>query len=515
MKYLPLHHDFVGRRCLVVGGGRVAARRAARVIDAGGRVDVVAVAAGDELKRQVEAAGGTVQLRAFAPGDLDGAAAASAPSPSPGASPSPDPSTASAPSNPLNSSTAADPSPASTPSPASPPSQYQLVIAATDDRAVNRRVAAECKRRGLPVNVVDDARLCDVVFPLTIDRDPITISVASGAASPTLARLLGARIQSLLPSGYGELARLVSRFRKQAQARIPDTAARIKFWEDILQGVVAESVFSGQFDEAERLLTQALESPAHATGAAGKIGEVYLIGAGPGDPDLLTLRAFRLLQSADVVLYDRLVAPEILRMLRADTESIYVGKQRAAHALPQPGINRMLSDYARAGKRVARLKGGDPFIFGRGGEEIEHLAEQGIPFQVIPGITAASGCASYAGIPLTHREHAQSVRFVTGQLQDGSVNLDWESLVAPGQTLVFYMSLNGLPLICEKLLAFGLSPSLPVALIEKGTTLRQKVYVSTLGEMRAELTRAAPRAPTLFIAGKVVSLRRKLNWFGT
>lgn len=390
-----------------------------------------------------------------------------------------------------------------------------MVIAATDDRAVNRRVAAECKRRGLPVNVVDDARLCDVVFPLTIDRDPIIISVASGAASPTLARLLGARIQSLLPSGYGELARLVSRFRKQAQARIPDTAARIKFWEDILQGVVAESVFSGQFDEAERLLTQALESPAHATGAAGKIGEVYLIGAGPGDPDLLTLRAFRLLQSADVVLYDRLVAPEILRMLRADTESIYVGKQRAAHVLPQPGINRMLSDYARAGKRVARLKGGDPFIFGRGGEEIEHLADEGIPFQVIPGITAASGCASYAGIPLTHREHAQSVRFVTGQLQDGSVNLDWESLVAPGQTLVFYMSLNGLPLICEKLLAFGLSPGLPVALIEKGTTLRQKVYVSTLGEMRAELTRAAPRAPTLFIAGKVVSLRRKLNWFGT
>ena len=461
MKYLPLHHNFTGRRCLVIGGGAVAGKRARRVIEAGGRVDLISIEVGDELKDLVAAGGGAVALRAVAPGDVG--------------------------------------------------EEYALVVAATDDHAVNRRVAAEARRKGVPVNVVNDVSLCDVVFPLTIDRDPITITVASGAASPTLTRLLGNRIDSLIPGGYGELAHLVGRFRKQAQEKIPDVAGRIRFWENILQGVVAESVFSGKTEEAENLLAQALESPQ----AVQEAGEVYLIGAGPGDPDLLTLRAFRLLQQADVVLYDRLVAPQILERLNADTELVYVGKQRADHFVPQRNINRMLIDYAREGKRVARLKGGDPFIFGRGGEEIEQLARQGIPFQVIPGITAASGCASYAGIPLTHRDHAQSVRFVTGQLQDGSVNLDWKSLVAPGQTLVFYMSLKGLPIICKNLLAFGMEASLPVALIEKGTTLQQKVYVSTLGEMRAVLERNDIHAPTIFIAGTVVSLHRSLDWFPT
>lgn len=460
MKYLPLHHNFTGRRCLVVGGGSVAAKRAQRVIDAGGRVDVIALAIADETKNLVAAGGGEVAVRPFQAGDIDG--------------------------------------------------RYALVVAATDDHEVNRRIAAEAGRCGIAVNVATDVSLCDVVFPLVIDRDPLTITVASGAASPTLTRLLGNRIDSLVPDGYGELARLVGRFRKRAQDRIPDTAARIRFWENILQGVVAESVFSGKAREASNLLAQALESPQ----AVAQTGEVYLIGAGPGDPDLLTLRAFRLLQQADVVLYDRLVAPQILERLDADTELVYVGKQRAEHCVPQPNINRMLIDYARSGKRVARLKGGDPFIFGRGGEEIEQLADCKIPFQVIPGITAASGCACYAGIPLTHRDHAQSVRFVTGQLQDGSVNLDWKSLVAPGQTLVFYMSLQGLPLICQNLIAAGMSHAMPVALIEKGTTLQQKVYVSTLGGMREALNRKAIHAPTIFIAGQVVALHKQLQWFG-
>ena len=461
MKYLPLHHNFAGRHCLVIGGGGVAAKRARRIIDAGGRVDLISIGADDNLKDLVAAGGGKIALRPYATGDVGG--------------------------------------------------QYALVVAATDDREVNRRVAADARRAGVLVNVATDAALCDVVFPLTIDRDPLTITVASGAASPTLTRLLGNRINSLVPGGYGELARLVGRFRKQAQAKIPDTAARIRFWENILQGVVAESVFSGKMAEASKLLEQALES---ADGQSDTGGEVYLIGAGPGDPDLLTLRAFRLLQQADVVLYDRLVAPEILARLDADTEQVYVGKQRAGHSMPQHNINRMLIDYARRGKRVARLKGGDPFIFGRGGEEIAQLANEGIPFQVIPGITAASGCASYAGIPLTHRDHAQSVRFVTGQLRDGSVNLDWKSLVAPGQTVVFYMSLNGLPIICKNLLEFGLEAHLPVALIEKGTTLEQKVYVSTLGEMQGVLERNDIHAPTIFIVGSVVSLHHTLGWFG-
>ena len=460
MKYLPLHHNFTGRRCLIVGGGAVAAKRARRVIDAGGRVDLIAREVGEEIKGLVDAGGGQLEVRPFRDGDVG--------------------------------------------------NSYALVVAATDDHEVNRRVAAEAGRCGIAVNVATDVSLCDVVFPLTIDRDPLTITVASGAASPTLTRLLGNRIDSLVPDGYGELAGLVGRFRKQAQVKIPNRSVRIRFWENILQGVVAENVFSGNTEAASKLLEQALESPQ----TTDQIGEVYLIGAGPGDPDLLTLRAFRLLQQADVVLYDRLVAPQILERLGAGPELIYVGKQRADHSVPQHNINRMLIDHARAGRRVARLKGGDPFIFGRGGEEIEQLAQYGIPFQVIPGITAANGCASYAGIPLTHRDHAQSVRFVTGQLRDGGVDLDWQSLAAPGQTLVFYMSLEGLPLICENLLAVGLEASLPVALIEKGTTLQQKVYVSTLGEMQTVLDHNDIHAPTIFIVGSVVSLHHTLNWFG-
>ena len=475
MKYLPLHHNFTGRRCLIIGGGKVAAKRAQRIMEAGGQVDLIATEVGDDLSNRlrnslnssvnssVTAKRGAVMLRPFAAGDIG--------------------------------------------------EGYELVVAATDDHEVNRQIAAEAKEKKIPVNVASDVSLCDVVFPLTIDRDPLTITVASGAASPTLTRLLGNRINSLVPDGYGELARLVGRFRKQAQKKIPDTNLRIRFWENILQGVVAESVFSGKMAEAEKLLERALECAAKSIQSIAEVGEVYLIGAGPGDPDLLTLRAHRLLQQADVVLYDRLVSAEILARLDADTEQIYVGKQRGDTTMPQHNINRMLIDYARRGRRVARLKGGDPFIFGRGGEEIAQLASEGIPFQVIPGITAASGCASYAGIPLTHRDHAQSVRFVTGQLQDGSVNLDWKSLVAPGQTLVFYMSLNGLPIICENLLAFGLEARLPVALIEKGTTLQQKVYVSTLGEMQSVLTRNEIHAPTIFIVGKVVSLQHTLSWF--
>ena len=306
------------------------------------------------------------------------------------------------------------------------------------------------------------------------------------------------------------LAHLVGRFRKQAQEKIPDVAGRIRFWENILQGVVAESVFSGKTEEAENLLAQALESPQ----AVQEAGEVYLIGAGPGDPDLLTLRAFRLLQQADVVLYDRLVAPQILERLNADTELVYVGKQRADHFVPQRNINRMLIDYAREGKRVARLKGGDPFIFGRGGEEIEQLrVRDSVPGD--SGITAASGCASYAGIPLTPPRPCPVGAFRHRSVAGRQRQPRLKSLVAPGQTLVFYMSLKGLPIICKNLLAFGMEASLPVALIEKGTTLQQKVYVSTLGEMRAVLERSDIHAPTIFIAGTVVSLHRSLDWFPT
>ncbi len=551
MKYLPLHHDFTARRCLIIGGGKVAAKRARQVLAAGGWVHVIAPAVDTELSALVAESGGGISRRAYVAGDVgeggvggdigphvdrnidqnidtrtagDGADgdgdfagggddSADGDGDFAGGGDGADGDDDFAGDNRAidrNIDQRIDPNidTRTAGERTATPSPYALVIAATDDAALNRRVAAEARRAGVLVNVASDGALGDVIFPLTLERDPLTISIASAAAAPTVTRLLGHRIDAMVPTGYGELAQLVGRFRHRARAAIPDVTARRRFWAHVLQGAVAERVFSGDMAGAENLLRGALEAPQTAP-----TGEVYLIGAGPGDPDLLTLRAFRLLQQAEVVLYDRLVARPILARINPAAQRVYVGKRRAAHAHAQQDINQMLIDYARQGRRVARLKGGDPFVFGRGGEEIERLAGCGIPFQVIPGITAASGCACYAGIPLTHREHAQSVRFVTGQLQHGGVNLDWSSLVAPMQTLVFYMSLAGLPLICEQLQGAGLAADTPVALIEKGTTLAQRVYVSTLSAMPATLAENDIHAPTIFIVGQVVSLHQKLRWF--
>lgn len=457
MDFLPLFHNLKGRTVLVVGGGEIALRKARLLSGAGAVLRVVAPEVEPQLVELVKRGGGRSVVRGYVRDDLVGCV---------------------------------------------------LAIAATDDEPLNAQVSEDAKALGMPVNVVDSPELCTVIFPAIVDRSPLMIAVSSGGDAPVLARLMRARIETWVPAVYGQLAGLAKKFRSQVKAKLPNVQQRRVFWEEVFQGDVAERALAGQQQEAERLLVEKL------SGAEPKsLGEVYLVGAGPGDPDLLTFRALRLMQQADVVLYDRLVAPAILDLCRRDADRIYVGKQRAAHAVPQDQINQLLVTLAKEGKRVLRLKGGDPFIFGRGGEEIEELAANDVPFQVVPGITAASGCAAYAGIPLTHRDHAQSVRFVTGHLKDGSCDLPWSELVAPSQTLVFYMGLVGLPVICQQLIAHGRSADTPAALVQQGTTTNQRVFTGTLDNLAERVASEQVQAPTLVIVGEVVKLREKLAWF--
>jgi uroporphyrin-III C-methyltransferase / precorrin-2 dehydrogenase / sirohydrochlorin ferrochelatase len=456
MDYLPIFMDLRDRPAVLVGGGAVAARKAALLRSAGAALSVVAPKLGPQLAPL--AARGAVRWHAHEVREEDLAGAA-------------------------------------------------LVIAATDDAVINARVAAWARARGVPVNVVDRPELCSFIMPAVVDRSPVVIAVSSGGRAPVLTRLLRARLETLIPAAYGELAALVGRFRARVRERLADPAARRHFWEEALQGPEAEAALAGRAALAEHLLETRL-----AQGGAPR-GEVALVGAGPGDPDLLTFRALRLLQQADVIVHDRLVAPEILALARRDAELIHAGKEPGAHTLAQEDINALLVRLARAGKRVVRLKGGDPFIFGRGGEEIETLAAAGIPFQVVPGLTAASGCSAYAGIPLTHRDHAQHVVFVTGHQRDGRVDLPWERLVALGGTLVVYMGVGALPAICEALVRHGLAADTPAALVLEGTTARQRVVEGALAELPARTGNLPRGGPGLIIVGSVVRLREKLRWF--
>ena len=389
-------------------------------------------------------------------------------------------------------------------------SRALIAIAATDNEDVNRSVSEAARQQNLPVNVVDQPNLCTFTVPSIVDRSPVIIAIGTGGASPVLARMLKARLETLIPAAYGRLAGIAREFRDQVKAALGSVDSRRGFWEKVFQGQVAELVFAGKENQARaelRAMIQATED------AEFEKGEVYLVGAGPGDPDLLTFRALRLMQRADVVLYDRLVAPAIVDLVRRDADRIFVGKEKSNHVVPQPEINELLLSLAQEGKRVLRLKGGDPFIFGRGGEEIEDLVRHNIPFQVIPGITAAAGCASYAGIPLTHRDHAQSCLFVTGHLKDGSVDLNWDALCQPGQTVVVYMGLTGLESICREMIRHGLKDTTPAALIQQGTTLNQRVIAATLDSLPDAVAAANVRAPTLLIVGSVVTLHDKLSWF--
>jgi uroporphyrin-III C-methyltransferase/precorrin-2 dehydrogenase/sirohydrochlorin ferrochelatase len=454
MDYLPIFADVRNKLCLVVGGGEVAKRKAGVLLEAGARVRVAAPRIDPALAAQKNVE--TVVAR-FEAKHLDG---------------------------------------------------VTLVIAATDDREVNKQISELAQARNIPVNVVDDPELCSFIMPAILDRSPLMVAFSSGGASPVLTRMMRGKLETMIPQNYSRLAGFAERFRERVKQRVTNPVKRRIFWENVFEGVVAEKVLTGDESSAEKMLQQMLMDEDNI-----QRGEVYLVGAGPGDPDLLTFRALRLMQKADVVVYDNLVSKPILEMARRDAERIYVGKKRNDHTLPQEEINELLVRLAKEGKRVLRLKGGDPFIFGRGGEEIETLAAEGILFQVVPGITAASGVASYAGIPLTHRDHAQSCIFVTGHLKDGTMNLDWEQLARPKQTVVVYMGLHGLDTLCAELVKHGMPGSTPIAIVQQGTTQNQRVVTGTLGTLPHNPQVAGLHAPTLIIVGGVVTLREKLSWF--
>jgi uroporphyrin-III C-methyltransferase/precorrin-2 dehydrogenase/sirohydrochlorin ferrochelatase len=458
MNFLPIFFDLRDRHCLLVGGSETAARKAELLLRAGARIDVVASGLHESWQRLEGRERVTVVAAVFAAELLDGKV---------------------------------------------------LVIVVEDDFTSAKVVADAARARNLPVNVADKPALCSFILPSIIDRSPIVVAVSSGGESPVLARMLRARLETLVPAAYGRLATLAARCKDRVKAAI-EPAQRRAFWEKVFLSPVAEMVFSGRDDEAEKqlnaMLADALTQPVSR-------GEVYLVGAGPGNPDLLTFRALRLMQQADVIVHDRLVSQPILDMCRRDAERIYVGKERDDHAVPQEEINLMLVRLAKEGKRTLRLKGGDPFIFGRGGEEIETLVEHGVPFQVVPGITAAAGVASYAGIPLTHRDYAQSVAFVTGHLKDNTFNMNWEGIARRDQTIVIYMGLKGLPMLCEALIKHGLDATTPAAIIQQGTLPTQRVVTGDLTTLPQLADAAKLKAPTLIIVGNVVKLREKLGWY--
>ena len=458
MHALPIFMNITNRRCVVIGGGEVASRKVIMLLKANAAITLYSPEICPAL--QVLSEDGTItHIKAnFEPSQLTDAC---------------------------------------------------LVIAATDVEVVNTAVSIAAKAQNIPVNVVDSPALCTFTMASIVERSPIVIAISSEGNAPVLARYLRTKIETMLPAGYGRIASIAGEFRDKVKAKYATTQARRIFWEGVLQGPIVERILSGQEAAARNSLNELLSSKAEPT----HNGEVYLVGGGPGDPDLLTFRALRLMQQCDVCVYDKLVSPEVLELVRRDAELIYVGKSRDQHTLPQEQINALLAKLALEGKRVLRLKGGDPFIFGRGGEEIETLMQQGVPFQVVPGITAANGVSSYAGIPLTHRDYAQACLFITGHLKDGLLNLDWEAMSRPHQTVVIYMGLVGLAEICQQLILRGVSPDMPVAVVQQGTTQQQRVVTATLETLAIKVAAAAMKPPCLTIIGEVVQLREKLNWF--
>jgi uroporphyrin-III C-methyltransferase/precorrin-2 dehydrogenase/sirohydrochlorin ferrochelatase len=462
MRHLPIFIDIAGKSAAVVGGGVAAARRAETLLRAGAHVAVFAAELGSEFDELRERFAFEHVARVPAkPGEFEGVV---------------------------------------------------LCIVATDNAAADERTHALAKQANVLTNVATRADLCDFVLPSIVDRSPLVVAISTGGASPLLGRMLKARLEASIPAAYGRLADFVRDGRARVKAHLPSGVARRRFWENVLSGPVAELVLAGNETRAQTALAEEVER-ASADAEAGTRGEVYLVGAGPGDPDLLTFRALRLMQKADVVLYDNLVDPLIVDLARREAKRVYVGKRKGDHALPQEEISDLLVRLALEGKRVLRLKGGDPFIFGRGGEEIEKLAEHRIPFQICPGVTAAIGCSAYAGIPLTHRDHAQSVVFVTAHGRNGPLDLDWSALARPSQTAAIYMGLSYIERLMSEFVAHGADPDTPAAIIDNGTRANQKVVTATIRTLAAKASAAKLRGPTIVIVGSVVTLREKLDWY--
>jgi uroporphyrin-III C-methyltransferase/precorrin-2 dehydrogenase/sirohydrochlorin ferrochelatase len=461
MDHLPIFLNVKGTPALVVGGGFLAARKADLLLRAGCKLTVLAPTLGEELARLAETHDFQHKTGELTAADLTGC---------------------------------------------------RVVFGCSHETAINQKLRQLATEAGILVNVTDEPESCDFIMPAVVDRSPLLVAVASGGASPILTRMLKARFETQIPAAYGRLAEFAGNYRQRLKQLVPNMTHRRRFWEDVIDGPVAEHVYSGQMAEAESLIEKLIGQAARE-GATRPVGEVYLVGAGPGDPDLLTFRALRLMQQADVVLYDRLIGDGILNLVRRDASRIYVGKRPKDHTVSQEEIGRMLVRLAQEGKRVLRLKAGDPFIFGRGGEEIEALSENGISFQVIPGVTAAAGCAAYAGIPLTHRDHAHSCIFVTGHDKDGGPDLNWEALIQPRQTAVVYMGLSSLGQITEGFVAHGADPATPAAVVENGTREGQRVVSGTLASLAGKTAQAGIKSPALIIVGSVVTLRDKLSWF--
>jgi uroporphyrin-III C-methyltransferase/precorrin-2 dehydrogenase/sirohydrochlorin ferrochelatase len=454
MDHLPIFCQLSGRDCLLVGGGDVAERKARLLLDAGARLTVNALDFVPQFHVWADAGMLTLVEGAFDAVLLD---------------------------------------------------KIWLAIAATDDDAVNAHVSVEAEQRRIFCNVVDAPKQASFIMPSIIDRSPLMVAVSSGGTSPVLARLLREKLEAILPQHLGQVAQFAGQLRGRVKKQFANVGERRRFWEKLfVNDRLAQSLANQNQHAVTETIEQLLNEP------LDKRGEVVLVGAGPGDAGLLTLKGLQQIQQADIVVYDRLVSDDIMNLVRRDADRVFVGKRAGYHCVPQEEINQILLREAQKGKRVVRLKGGDPFIFGRGGEELETLCNAGIPFSVVPGITAASGCSAYAGIPLTHRDYAQSVRLVTGHLKTGA-ELDWHNLAAEKQTLVFYMGLNQAATIQEKLAEHGMPHDMPVALVENGTAVTQRVVSGELSQLNELAQQVA--SPALIIVGRVVALREKLNWF--